>query len=209
MAVFIDNLALELITLVMASGITVYLTGTVYLEYRKNGPKNVEGVLRHGAVPLGFIGAISLALGLWSQMAWPFPGGSAKFNILFGDPYLIFATILVAMAVSIMLRQRLQYVGFFALLGGLMAIYYGSLLYAQNLTKSPIGALFMYVVFGIAGLLTYPATLAYDNMNEKQSSPGMGWGIVLILFWLAFIGAAILAAIIGVPAVNEHLLSTP
>ena len=207
--VFIDNLGLELITLIFASGITVYLTGNVYLEYRKNGTKNIESALRQGALPLGLVGAVVTILGLWGEMTWPFPGGEAKFNILFGDPYLIFGIILLSMALAIHFRQKLSIVGFFALLGGLMAIYYGALLYSQGLTQSPLGALAMYLAFGIAGVFTFPATLAYDNMEGKDAKgPGI-YAIFLILFWLAFIAAAIFSAIIGVPAVQGHLLSTP
>ncbi len=205
---FIDNLALELITLVMVSGIVVYLTGITYLEYRKNGPEKVEETLRLGMFPLGFLGAIIVVLGLWQEMTWPFPGGTALYNIAFGDAYLIFGVILLAVATTIALRQKLQIVGFFALLGGIMAIYYGMIIFTENLTKSPLGSLAMYAAFGIAGIFTYPATYAYDSMSEGKR-PGNIYGITLIIFWLFFIFAAVFAAVIGVPAVLEHIQSTP
>ena len=205
---FIDDLALELITLVMTSGVVVYLTGITYLEYRKNGPKNVEETLRLGMFPLGFLGAVIVVLGLWQEMTWPFPAGSALYNIAFGDAYLIFGVILLAVALTIAFRQKLQIVGFFALMGGIMSIYYGTIIYTQNLTKSPLGSLAMYTAFGIAGLFTFPATYAYDSMADGKK-PGNMFGLTLVIFWLFFIFAAVFAAIIGVPAVLEHIQSTP
>lgn len=205
---FIDDLALELITLVMASGIVVYLTGITYLEYRKNGPKNVEETLRLGMFPLGFLGGVIVIIGLWQEMTWPFPAGTSLYNIAFGDVYLMFGIILLSMALTIAFKQKLQIVGFFALLGGIMASYYGSIIYSQGLTKSPLATLAMYTAFGIAGFFTYPATYAYDSMASGKS-PGKGWGIMLVIFWLFFIFSAALAAVIGVPAVLEHIQSTP
>ncbi len=206
---FIDDLALELITLIMGTGIAAYLTGTAYLEYKNNGSRNVQTVLRNGATPLGIIGLVSIILGLWGEMTWPFPGGEAKFNILFGDPYLMYGVILTSMAVALLLKQRLQYVGFFAFLGGIMSIYYGALLYSQGLTKSPLASLAMYASFGIVGIFTWPSTYAFDEMNEGHNKPPMFAGISLIIFWIFLILTAISVAIIGVPAVQEHLLSTP
>ncbi len=205
---FIDNLALELITLVMVSGVVVYVTGLTYLEYRKSGPANVEKTLRLAMFPLGFLGGIITILGLWQEMVWPFPAGTSLYNIAFGDVYLVFGVILLAVASTIALKQKLQIVGFFALLGGLMAIYYGFIIYTEGLTKSPLGTLAMYVSFGIAGIFTYPATYAYDSMTEGKK-PGMTFGTTLIIFWLFFIFAAVFAAVIGVPAVLEHIQSTP
>lgn len=205
---FIDDLALELITLVMTSGIVVYLTGITYLQYRKTGPEHVEETLRLGVFPLGFLGTIIIILGLWQEMTWPFPATSALYNIAFGDAYLIFGVILLSVALTIYLKQKLQIVGFFALLGGIMAIYYGTIIYTQNLTKSPLGTLAMYTSFGIAGIFTFPATYAYDSMTEGKK-PGMSWGIMLIIFWAFFIFSAVFAGIIGVPAVLEHIQSTP
>ncbi len=205
---FIDNLALELITLVMASGVVVYLTGITYLEYRKNGPKNVEETLRLGVFPLGALGAIMLILGVWQEITWPFPGGTALYNIAFGDAYLVFGLILVAVVLAIAFRQKLQIVGFFAFMGGIMAIYYGAIIYTEGLTKSPLGAFAMYAAFGIAGLFTWPATYAYDSMGEGKK-PGNIYGLTLLIFWLFFIFAAVFAAIVGVPAVLEHIQSPP
>ncbi|MEM0156311.1 MAG: DUF981 family protein [Thermoplasmataceae archaeon] len=205
---FIDDLALELVSLAMLSGIVAYVTGLAYLEYRKDGPKNVENTLRLAVFPLGFLGAVITVLALWQEMTWPFPGGSSLYNIAFSDTYLVLGIIALAVALSLALRQKLQLVGFLALLGGIMAIYYGSVIYHYGYTQSPIATLGMYVAFGIAGILTYPATYAFDSMQAGKK-PSMYFGIALILFWLFFIFAAVMAGIIGVPAVLQHLGSPP
>lgn len=205
---FIDDLALELITLVMTSGVVVYVTGLTYLKYRKDGPKGAQDTLRLAIFPLGFLGAIIVILGIWQETTWPFPAGTSLYNIAFTDTYLVFGLIALSVALSLAFKQKLQVSGFFGLLGGIMAIYYGAIIYSQGLTKSPLGSLAMYVSFGIAGLLTWPATFAYDTMNEGKKVGNM-YGIILILFWLFFIFAAVFAAIIGVPAVLQHIQSTP
>lgn len=209
MAVYIDNLAFQMLTLVMTSGVVVYVTGKMYLEFRKNGTKNVEATLRQAMFPLGLLGALITALGFWAEITWPFPDPLAQFNILFGDPYLLFGIILLSMALSIAFKQKLQYAGFFALLGGIMAVYYGSTIYSYQYTQEPLASLGMYLAFGVAGILTWPATLAYDSMDEKASGPSTSWGILLFLFWLAFILAAIFTGLIGVPAVFSHAGATP
>lgn len=201
---FIDNLAFEMLTLVMTSGVVVYTTGKMFLEYRKNGPKNVESTLRQAMFPLTLLGGLITAIGFWAEITWPFPDPNARFNILFGDPYLLFGIILLSMALSIAFKQKLQYAGFFAFLGGIMAVYYGSIIYSYQYTQSPLASLGMYLAFGVAGLLTWPATVAYDSMEEKEKGPGMIWGILLLLFWIAFILAAVFTGLVGVPAVYSH-----
>lgn len=203
---FVDNLAVELITLVMVGGIVSYLSGIVYLEYRKNGTKNVEETLRHGIFPLGFLGGVITVLGIWGEIVWPLPGA---YNIVFADPYLILGILLISMSLAIAFRQKLQVVGFASLLGGIMAIYYGAIIYSDGLTQSPLGAFGLYAAFGLAGIFTFPATIAYDTMDERKGKPASLWGIFLVLFWLFFIFAAVLAAVTGIPAVAAHIANPP
>ncbi len=209
---FIDNLAFQMLTLVMTAGVVSYVTGKMYLEYRKNGTKNVEETLRQASFPLALLGGLVTVIGIYNEVTWPFGVNepNSKFNILFGDPYLAFGIILLSMALAIIYRQKLQYAGFFAFIGGIMAIYYGSIIYSYQYTQSPLAALGMYIAFGAAGILTFPATLAYDSMDERAKGPSAMWGIILILFWLAFILAAIFTGLIGIPAVYSHTgVSTP
>ncbi len=116
---FIDDLAMELFTLSLVGVLSIYLTGTAYLAYRK-GVKDIEEVMKPGAFPLLVLGMIITIMGIYGEMTWPLPG---SYNILFYDPYLILGLILLMVAISLILKQKLQYTGIIALFAGLIAIY--------------------------------------------------------------------------------------
>ncbi len=202
---FIDDLAMELFTLALVGIVSVYMTASVYLEYRKNGAKNIEEILKPGVFPLGVLGVVILIMGFYGEMTWPLPG---SYNILFYDPYMFIGMILVMMAVAIGYRQKLQYVGILAFFAGIIAIYYGANAYIDKMTSSPIAMLGLYIAFGLTGVFTFPTTLIYDMLpgREKVSK---GWTVILVLFWLGLIISAILAAITAIEAVPQHLLSPP
>jgi putative membrane protein len=202
---FIDDLAMELFTLALVGIVSVYMTASVYLEYRKNGAKNIEEILKPGVFPLGVLGVVILIMGFYGEMTWPLPG---SYNILFYDPYMFIGMILVMMAVAIGYRQKLQYVGILAFFAGIIAIYYGANAYIDKMTSSPIAMLGLYIAFGLTGVFTFPTTLIYDMLpgREKVSK---GWTVILVLFWLGLIISAVLAAITAIEAVPQHLLSPP
>lgn len=202
---FIDDLAMELFTLALVGIVSMYMTASVYLEYRKNGAKNIEEILKPGVFPLGVLGVVILIMGFYGEMTWPLPG---SYNILFYDPYMFIGMILVMMAVAIGYRQKLQYVGILAFFAGIIAIYYGANAYIDKMTSSPIAMLGLYIAFGLTGVFTFPTTLIYDMLpgREKVSK---GWTVILVLFWLGLIISAVLAAITAIEAVPQHLLSPP
>lgn len=202
---FIDDLAMELFTLALVGIVSVYMTASVYLEYRKNGAKNIEEVLRPGVFPLGVIGAVILIMGFYGEMTWPLPG---SYNILFFDPYMFMGIILVMMAIAIGYRQKLQYVGILAFFAGIIAIYYGANAYIDKMTSSPIAMLGLYIAFGLTGIFTFPTTLIYD-MLPGRDRVSKGWTVILVLFWVGLIVSAVLAAITAIEAVPQHLLSPP
>lgn len=202
---FIDDLAMELFTLALVGIVSVYMTASVYLEYRKNGAKNIEEVLRPGVFPLGVIGAVILIMGFYGEMTWPLPG---SYNILFFDPYMFMGIILVMMAIAIGYRQKLQYVGILAFFAGIIAIYYGANAYIDKMTSSPIAMLGLYIAFGLTGIFTFPTTLIYDMLPGRDKA-SKGWTVILVLFWVGLIVSAVLAAITAIEAVPQHLLSPP
>ncbi len=202
---FIDDLAMELFTLSLVGIVSVYMTASVYLEYRRNGPKNIEEILKPGVFPLSVLGAVILVMGFYGEMTWPLPG---SYNILFFDPYMFIGIILVMMALAIGYRQKLQYVGILAFFAGIIAIYYGANAYIDKMTSSPIAMLGLYIAFGLTGVLTFPTTLIYDMLpgREKVSK---GWTVILVLFWIGLIVSAVLAALTAIKAVPQHLLVPP
>lgn len=204
MASFIDDLAMELFTLSLVGVISVYMTSKVYLAYRK-GEKDIEGVLKSGAFPLGILGGVIVIMGLYGEMTWPLPG---SYNILYYDPYLIFGLVLLMIVGSILLKVQLQYAGIIALFSGAIAIYYGASAYMQGMSSAPIAMLGLYVAFGVTGMFTYPTTLIYDMLPGKEKASG-GWTVILVVFWIGLIVSAILATITAVAAVPQHLLNAP
>jgi putative membrane protein len=202
---FIDDLAMELFTLSLVGIASVYMTASVYLEYRKNGAKNIEEILRPGVFPLGVLGAVILIMGFYGEMTWPLPG---SYNILFFDPYMFMGIMLVMMAIAIGYRQKLQYVGILAFFAGMIAIYYGANAYIDRMTSSPIAMLGLYITFGLTGIFTFPTTLIYD-MLPGRDRVSKGWTVILVLFWVGLIVSAVLAAITAIEAVPQHLLSPP
>jgi putative membrane protein len=201
---FIDDLAMELFSLSLVGVVSIYLTGAVYVAYRK-GIKDIEGVLRPGVYPLGILGGIITIMGIYGEMTWPLPG---SYNILFYDPYLIIGLILLMMAVSIAMKQKLQFTGILALFSGLIAIYYGANAYMDKMTSSPIAMLGLYIAFGLTGVFTYPTTLIYDMLPGKDRVSKL-WTVVLVIFWIGLIVSAVLAALTAIEAVPQHLLSPP
>ena len=96
--------------------VSIYLTGSVYMAYRK-GNEDIERVLKPGVYSLGVLGAIITIMGIYGEITWPLP---CSYNILFYDPYLIIGLILIIMAVSIAMKQKLQFTGILALFSGLI-----------------------------------------------------------------------------------------
>ena len=201
---FIDDLAMELFTLSLVGVVSIYLTGSVYMAYRK-GIKDIESVLKPGIIPLGVLGGIITIMGIYGEMTWPLPG---SYNILFYDPYLIIGLILIIIAVSIAMKQKLQFTGILALFSGLIAIYYGANAYLDKMTSSPIAMLGLYIAFGLTGVFTYPTTLIYDLLPGKEKVSKL-WTVVLVIFWIGLVVSAVLAALTAMEAVPQHLLSPP
>ena len=201
---FIDDLAMELFTLSLVGVVSIYLTGSVYIAYRK-GIKDIEEVLKPGVYPLGILGGIITIMGIYGEMTWPLPG---SYNILFYDPYLIIGLILIIMAVSIAMKQKLQFTGILALFSGLIAIYYGANAYMDKMTSSPIAMLGLYIAFGLTGVFTYPTTLIYEMLPGKAKVSKL-WTVVLVIFWIGLVVSAVLAALTAIEAVPQHLLSPP
>ena len=69
--VFVDVLAFEIVTLLIAAVLLAYTAVVGYLAIRRNDPDGLASALRGSSVPTGSVGLASLILGLWGQMAWP------------------------------------------------------------------------------------------------------------------------------------------
>jgi putative membrane protein len=97
----------------IASLLILYMTRGIYIGYRKDGDKDVEGHLKPGMSILMLLGAVMLALGLYGEFVWPLPGA---YNIRFYDMYTLVAIVIIAFAVTIRFSYKMQYVGLFCTL---------------------------------------------------------------------------------------------
>ncbi len=158
---FIDNLAFEMVTLVLAATTIAYTAFMGLVQYRRRGSEGLRSALRGSAPPIGFLGGVALAMGFWNDTTWTLPGA---YNILFGDAYLLFGITLVAFAASVLLNTKLQFFGMFSLVAGGAMLEYGYQAYLLHLTKEPLEMFLLYAAFGLTAMLAFPATLVADRL---------------------------------------------
>jgi putative membrane protein len=203
---FIDNLGFCLFGISFAGFMLLYTITSMYLVYRKRG-KEYSAYLKSASVPIALIAVYLLVQGLWGQFVWPLPG---SYNILFYDPMIAFALILLSFSLAIRYNSRLEYAGFLGLLVGIMVIVYGFFGYGLGLTEEPIALFMLYLFYGVAGIFSYPVSLIADRLPGLQKKKAwMGWHVALFIFWIALFVASGIAAFIGIPAISAHLLSPP
>ncbi len=140
-----------------------------------------------GAVPFS-LGLVAMGLGLAMNVEWPLPG---PFNFIFGDPFLLFAVLLLAAGLEMLVFGNLNYVEGLAIPVGLIAILYGIVIAYNSL--DPIFVWGMFMLQGLAGMFAGPA---FTNSKKKY------------LLWIAFILialAALLTAVVCVQTSFEHV----
>ncbi len=164
---FIDILALEEATLLIAAVLIGYVGVIGFFAMRRNDPPGLKSALRGAAIPIGSLGVVVTTLAIWGEVAWPLPG---SYNILFTDVYLLFGLTLVILAVSMAGALKLQYAGLFALAAGGVSIAYGWAGYGLGMTKEPLETFLLYGAFGLAGILAFPATFVVDRYFEHPDN---------------------------------------
>lgn len=161
---FIDLLAFEQVLLLATAVIVGYVGVAAYWAMRHDDVAGVKSALKGAAIPIGFVGAVATVLAIWAEMVWPYPGPYlTSYNILFNDTYLLFGITLVTLAISLAISAKLQYAGLFALVAGGVTIAYGWNGYVLGMTKEPFETLLLFGAFGLAGILSFPATLITDH----------------------------------------------
>ena len=78
-----------------------------------------------------------------------------------------------------------------------------------GLTAAPIALLGMYLLYGIAGLLSYPMSLMFDGLHQMKWDKKVVCQIVLWAFWLVLLFASLLSAYVGLAALPAHLANPP
>ena len=202
MVAFIDILTSQLFALGFIGFIILYITLNSFWSYKQGKKDNLN--IPSGFLPLATLGVYIFITGLFGQFTWPLPG---NYNILFYDIYPLVGLLFISFAWSLKSGLNLQHVGFFAMMLGMMTIFYGYEGYALGLTTIPIALLGLYTLFGIAGILGYPITVMLDRAKAGVKNKSMLW-IILVLAFSAFLILGSLTAIaIAAAAIPEHLAS--
>lgn len=160
---FIDILAFEEVLLLAAAVVVGYVGVAAFWAMRHDNATGVRSALKGAAIPVGAVGGVATVLALWGEMVWPYPAPYlSSYNILFNDVYLLFGITLVVLAVALATTSKLQYAGLFALVAGGATIAYGWNGYVLGMTKDPFETLLLFGAFGLAGILSFPATVITD-----------------------------------------------
>jgi putative membrane protein len=174
---FIDFLAFQEATLLMAAVLIGYTGILAFLGMRRDDTAAVKSVLKGAAIPIGSLGAIVTILALWQEIVWPFPSFMAAYDIFFTDVFLLFGATLLILAVSMATSSKLQFAGLFAFVAGGVTIAYGWSGYQLGLTKDPLETFLMYGAFGLSGILAFPATVITDHYLAHPNGTAFAVGV--------------------------------
>jgi putative membrane protein len=203
---FIDDLAISLFTILMAGVLLLYMTGGVFLDYKRKGVKNVYDHITPGVIPFMVLGSFILVMALYGEFTWPLPG---SYNILYYDTYALLGLAMLAFSISALKRMKLNYVGMFSMLSGFIAIYYGLQAYSIKLSTEPLALLGLLASFGMVGVFAYPVTLLLDTLPGEKSKHQRFWYLMLACFWIFLVIGIALAALLAAVALHGHLISPP
>ncbi|MCY0859611.1 MAG: DUF981 family protein [Sulfolobaceae archaeon] len=205
--IFIDDLGFELFTLPLISATLIYTILRAYYNSRSNVTE-IRSYLLDGVIPVAGLGALVLVMALFNEFTWTLPG---SYNILFYDVYALLGLSLLLFALAIKFGYKLQLVGFFALLSGLITIYYGIVGYRLGMTEEPPALLGLYVLYGLTGVFSYPMTLTIDRVTVAKvagKDPKI-WSWAIYLFVIFALLAGLLGAYIAIFTIPAHLAHAP
>jgi len=182
---FIDILALQLATLLLAGVVLAYVGVLGLFAMRRNDAVGVKDTLRSASIPVTSIGAIATVFGVWGEMVWQYPAlgkVGLGYNVFFNDVYLLFGVSLLVVGVSMALSLKLQYAGLFALVAGGVTICYGYVGWQMGYTKDPLETFLLYGAFGLAGILAMPATFVVDHFLANPEGTAVAAGTSVPVF---------------------------
>lgn len=205
--IFIDNLAYSLFAISFAGFMLLYASAAMYVVYRKHR-KNFYEHLKSASMPLAAIGVYLFITGLWGQLAWPLPG---SYNMLFYDPMISFGILLIAFTLAVKFNIRFECIGFFGMLVGVMVMVYGIEGYRIGLTSSPLALMGMYLLYGLAGVFSYPVSLIADWLLKPKPKTDVWekWHLLLVIFLVLLLLASVLSAFIAIATIPTHLITPP
>jgi len=177
----IDDLGFMVVLILAGAVVLAWTSVRAFLAMLGNDRAALRSILKSSAIPVGIIGVVSAAVGLFIETTWPFlaSDGLASYNILFGDVFMLFAMVMVVYAIVAYWGLKLEYAGLFGFIAGITTAWYGYWGYTTlvkpgelGLTKDPLETLLLYLAFAAAGFFSLPATLVVDYYLEH---PGPTW----------------------------------
>lgn len=137
-------------------------------------------------------GIVALVTGLHMVLNWPLPG---SYNIAYGELTVLFGILFLGAALALAQGWDLLSVTIYALFAGLAAATVGVRLISLGLTKQPVVSGLGFILAGLGGVLALPAHL----LRTKR--------LIRVAGVLVLLGAAVIFAITGYPAIWGHMES--
>ncbi len=192
---FVDPLAIMLIGLAMGTAI-----GAFYFFFAARGNKEQLRSLIYPAIGIGLFDFVS---GFYMSFAWPMTGFGYAYNMLFGDPLLMFGLLLTISAVMLYKDMHLGLMPILALLLGIYVMVGAYSIVTLHLEKGNdlITAMGLYLFDGIGAILP---SIAYLKPQANSANKYLYY-----LEWIILGIGTIFALIIGYMALNGHLASPP
>ena len=199
---FVDPLAVMLIGLAMGTAI-----GAFYFFFAARGDKEQIKALAIPAVGIGIFNFIS---GFYMSFGWIMTGFAIPYNMLFGDPLLLFGLLMIIAGVVIYKDMHLGMLPILALVLGIYVLdaAYTILTVPNYLSHGAlesgndlITAMGLYLFDGIGAIL---APIAYLKPQANSTNKYLYY-----LEWIILGIGTVFALVIGVTALNGHVASPP
>jgi Predicted membrane protein len=173
----------------LGSAYTVWLTTKPIAK----GNPQVETINSIKSLALYYvgIGVFALATGVWGIATWPLP---SSYNIVLMDPWALFGAAALIVGLSLYFTGSLSTVSVPLAFLGIIPIVYGVDILKYNLTTEPGLAAALYILTGLAPLLS-----PFAYLTKGRVSRYIGLLIMALL-----VVAGIIAYMIGVGATFEH-----
>ena len=191
---FVDPLAVMLIGLAMGT-----LLGAFYFFFAARGDKEQ---IKSLVVPAFGVGAFDLVSGFYMSFAWPMPALGYTYNMLFGDPLLLFGLILIMAAFMIYKDMHLGLMPLLVLLLGIYVLVgaYSIVQLKLESGQNLVTAMGLYL-FDCIGAILAPVLYIKPSTGTGKTLYYVEWIILGI--------GTIFALVIGYLALNGHLASPP
>ncbi|MFG1519184.1 MAG: DUF981 domain-containing protein [Thermoplasmataceae archaeon] len=192
---FVDPLAIMLIGLAMGTAI-----GAFYFYFAARGNKEQIQSLIYPAIGIGFFDFIS---GFYMSFTWPMTGYGYAYNMLFGDPLLMFGLLLMISAIMVYKNMHLGLMPILALLLGIYVLDGAYSIVTLRLERGNdlITAMGLYLFDGIGAVL---APIVYLKPQANSTNKYLYY-----LEWIILGIGTVFALVIGYMALNGHLASPP